>query len=130
MAAEPRFHTGWNQIFHAATEEPACHPTWPEAAESLKELMRSYADEDDTQALEEVDWANIGPEDEAEWLASDEAPAMLACVQSILHDDGPREPENYYATVEDHNYRRIGFFLFKVMCDDPVHLSDSAEGEV
>jgi hypothetical protein len=121
-----RFHTGWNRVFQEPTEEPACHPTWSEAAESLKECMLHYADRDDTEAIEDVDWDLVTPDRETAWFNSDEAPAMVATVQSILRDDPPEEPNNYLAVVEDHTYRHIGFWLRKVMCEEPGHLEPEA----
>lgn len=122
-----RFHTGFNIEDSLWSEEPACHAEWQVAAESLIELMRNYADEDDAQALEEVDWDQMSPEREKSYFDSDDAPAMLATVASMLRDDPPVEPEDYTASVEDHQYRRVAFWLRQVMCDDPVHLGGEDE---
>ena len=79
--------------------------------------MREYSENDDAQAIEHVDWAQMTPERELEWFNSDRAPAMAATVASILRDDPPVEPHDYRASVEDHQCRRVAFWLIKQECD-------------
>ena len=120
-----RFHSGWNVENALWIDEPSCHERWTDAAAWLIELMQEYADNDDAQAIEAVDWDQVGPEREQEWFSSEEAPAMLATVGAILRDDPPVEPNDFRATIEDHEYRRIAFWLTKVQCDVPAHEEQS-----
>lgn len=74
---------------------------WADAAKQLESTMRHYADADDDAAYAYT------LDGYREW----EQPLMLAHVEAILTDDGPRDGEGWSAAVEDNNFRLIVFFL-------------------
>jgi hypothetical protein len=120
-----RYHTGWVYEGSLFGEEPSCYEEWAVAADSLIELMKQMSEDDDANALGSVNWESV--EDQFAWFESDEAPAMAATVASILKDDPPHEGKNFSAVVEDHELRRLRFYLLGLVCENPAHIEADDE---
>ena len=123
--AEQRYHVG-RDFLPAA--DVACFKRWVDAAGHLMDMMREYADEDDDAAFDSATPDTTGYSSYEDWIASGDAPNMLATVQSILPDDPPVEDQDYRATVEDSSMRMVAFWLLRVGCADPGHDLDLSTG--
>lgn len=118
---------GRNLAGHMPESEVAAFESWEDAAEYYVAEARDYADRDDEATFDML------PSDASEAAAQgysvkrdtydgglsfvgfvdygDDTPVMLATVDSILADDGPRPGEPHGMIVEDGAGRRISFWL-------------------
>lgn len=104
---------GHNLAGYLPEADTQAFETWAGAWEGFEIMVREYASNDDAEGYEYLA-ATAVPEDYPDYETNgygDDEPCMAGAVASVLKDSIPTEDEGYAFISEDHQGRRISFWL-------------------